>query len=65
MTVLQHTDDQYTVFGPQAFARSIGKTVPLTIEGRQVTTATLTKVEYSEDQRTATLTLEIPDSEDQ
>jgi hypothetical protein len=64
ITVVEHAGE-HTVFDRNAFTRSLGKQLLITIEGQQAATATLVQVIYSPDRRSATLTLEIPDSEDQ
>ena len=50
-------------FGPDAFARQIGKEVPLKLEGAQYGMATLTAAEVAADGSSALLTLDLPDPE--
>lgn len=60
-TVIQHAPEHHT-FAPGSFDNQIGKTVPLTIEGRQLDNCKIMAAEISEDGSAVTLTLELPDS---
>ncbi len=59
------TTEQYagphTTFAPDAFDSQIGRTVPLTLDGETIDTATLTEAQVSEDGAYVEFTFDVPD----
>ena len=61
--IVQYAGEHET-FAPQAFDGSIGKTVPLNVEGRGAGEATLVSAVVADDGKSATLTFELDGPED-
>jgi hypothetical protein len=53
--------DDNGVFAPDAFSDQMGMSVPLTLDGKFIRSATLADVEYRENGRLAILTLDVAD----
>lgn len=58
--IVQHAGAN-EVFGPEAFNCTIGSTVPLTVEGRQISHCRIVAAEVASDGRSVELTVEVPD----
>ncbi len=58
---MQQAAGEHTRFAPDAFAEQVGKSVPLTIDGQQCTTALVVAAEVAGDGSRVLLTYEVPD----